>query len=200
MRLCFIGDSFVNGTGDDEALGWAGRVFAAARRNGLDATYYNLGVRRQTSADIAGRWRAEVDTRYAPESAIRLAFSFGTNDGAPDERGGPRAPHATTLDNARRILREASAMAPAIMLGPAPVLDDVAIDDRVRRISDDLQSLCGDIGVPFLETFAFVSACPAWRREAVQGDGTHPNREGYSALAKFIWEWPAFQKWITPDP
>jgi acyl-CoA thioesterase I len=200
MRLCFIGDSFVNGTGDDEAMGWAGRVFSAARRNGLDATYYNLGVRRQTSADIAARWRAEVDARHAPESALRLAFSFGTNDGASDERGGARVRQATTRDNAGRILQAASLMGPTIMLGPAPVLDDVAIDERVRRISDDLKSLCGDIGVPFLETFAFVNACAAWRREALQGDGTHPNREGYAALAKFVWEWPEFQKWITRDP
>ena len=25
MRICFFGDSFVNGTGDDECLGWVGR-------------------------------------------------------------------------------------------------------------------------------------------------------------------------------
>lgn len=26
MRICFIGDSFVNGTGDDTCLGWVGRI------------------------------------------------------------------------------------------------------------------------------------------------------------------------------
>ena len=35
-RICFFGDSFVNGTGDDDALGWVGRLCAAERRAGLD--------------------------------------------------------------------------------------------------------------------------------------------------------------------
>lgn len=32
MRICFIGDSFVNGTGDPECLGWAGRICVTARK------------------------------------------------------------------------------------------------------------------------------------------------------------------------
>ena len=56
MRLCFIGDSLVNGTGDPTGLGWVGRVTASARRRGHDVTTYNLGIRRDTSADIAARW------------------------------------------------------------------------------------------------------------------------------------------------
>jgi acyl-CoA thioesterase-1 len=55
IRICFIGDSYVHGTGDDDCLGWAGRLCAAARRAGHNVTYYNLGVRRETSADIACR-------------------------------------------------------------------------------------------------------------------------------------------------
>lgn len=51
MRLCFIGDSFVNGTGDDACLGWAGWICAAARQQGHDVTAYNLGVRRDTSTN-----------------------------------------------------------------------------------------------------------------------------------------------------
>jgi hypothetical protein len=38
IRICFIGESFVNGTGDPEFLGWTGRVcrhaeFAAIVQN-----------------------------------------------------------------------------------------------------------------------------------------------------------------------
>jgi lysophospholipase L1-like esterase len=199
MRICFIGDSFVNGTGDDDALGWPGRVVSFARGNRLDATYYNLGVRRDTSADIACRWRVEVARRFAFDSKKRLAFSFGTNDCAADSDGNSRLTRAQTLDNAKRILQEAAIIAPTIMLGPGPVLDDELIDRRVRNISHDLHVLCDDIGIPFLETFAFIVECSAWRRDASQGDGTHPNREGYSALAKFIWDWPDFRRWISTD-
>lgn len=56
LRICFVGDSYVNGTSDPDCLGWAGRVAVVARRKGYNFTYYNLGVRRETSTDIAKRW------------------------------------------------------------------------------------------------------------------------------------------------
>ena len=69
MRICFVGDSFVNGTGDPDCLGWAGRVCAAAQHDGHDITYYNLGVRRETTADIRDRWEREVSCRL-PEGLV----------------------------------------------------------------------------------------------------------------------------------
>ena len=60
IRICFVGDSLVNGAGDPECLGWTGRICAGARGDGYDVTYYNLGVRGQTSADIASRWHEET--------------------------------------------------------------------------------------------------------------------------------------------
>jgi acyl-CoA thioesterase-1 len=196
MRICFIGDSFINGTGDDDALGWPGRVVATLRRNGLDITYYNLGIRRDTSADILGRWRAEVERRFQTDSPKRLVFSFGANDCASDEHGNARLPHKVALENTKCILEEAASVAPTIMLGPAPILDDIEADDRVKKLSNAVQSLCTGIGVPFLETFTFVAQCWTWRREAAEGDGTHPNREGYAALAQYIHEWPEFHRWL----
>lgn len=77
MRLCFFGDSFVNGTGDDDCLGWVGRLCAAERRVGRDLTVYNLGVRRDTSDDILRRWRREAEARLPPGCGGRLVFSFG---------------------------------------------------------------------------------------------------------------------------
>ena len=60
IRICFIGDSSVNGTGDPLCLGWTGRVCATAIKLGYPSTHYNLGIRRETSADIAARWRKNV--------------------------------------------------------------------------------------------------------------------------------------------
>jgi hypothetical protein len=40
IRICFIGDSFVNGTGDPLCLGWSGRVCATAIQMGYPITYY----------------------------------------------------------------------------------------------------------------------------------------------------------------
>ena len=59
-RVCFLGDSYVAGVGDSAALGWAGRVVAAARAEGHDLTAYNLGVRGETGGDILARAPAET--------------------------------------------------------------------------------------------------------------------------------------------
>ncbi|MGD1712770.1 hypothetical protein [Dapis sp. BLCC M172] len=50
IRICFIGDSFVNGTGDPDYLGWTGRICQTFYNQGYDIKYYNLGVRRETIA------------------------------------------------------------------------------------------------------------------------------------------------------
>jgi hypothetical protein len=43
-------------------------------------TAYNLGVRRQTSGDILGRWLSECGPRLLAGCESRVVFSFGTND------------------------------------------------------------------------------------------------------------------------
>lgn len=73
VRICFVGDSFVNGTGDPDYLGWTGRICVRTRQEGHDITYYNLGVRRETSIDIAARWQEEVSRRL-PQFAIRSVY------------------------------------------------------------------------------------------------------------------------------
>ena len=80
IGICFIGDSFVNGTGDPNYLSWAGRICQTAYNRGQDITYYNLGVRRETSTDIKNRWFREVSCRLPSEINGRLVFSFGAND------------------------------------------------------------------------------------------------------------------------
>ncbi len=98
MRICFFGDSLVNGTGDDDGLGWVGRVVAQARHGGCDVTAYNLGVRRDTSADVAARWMGEARLRLPAEHDGRLVFSFGANDCiASDEDGSPRVKPADSI-------------------------------------------------------------------------------------------------------
>ena len=61
MRICFVGDSMVNGTGDPAYLGWVGRVLQAERGLRSELTGYNLGIRRDRSDQIRLRWRAEVE-------------------------------------------------------------------------------------------------------------------------------------------
>ncbi len=75
-RICFIGDSFVQGTGNPECHGWVGQVAAKAQAAGWNMTPYNLGVRR----NILARWEQESMRRFPPDMHHYVVFSFGVND------------------------------------------------------------------------------------------------------------------------
>ncbi len=106
VRICFVGDSFVNGTGDPECLGWTGRICVNANKKGYDITYYNLGIRRDTSTDIAKRWSQEVSVRLPKEYDGRAIFSFGLND-TTVENGKTRVDLKKSVENAYSILSKA---------------------------------------------------------------------------------------------
>jgi lysophospholipase L1-like esterase len=198
MRICFFGDSFVNGTGDDDGLGWVGRLVAKARQGGRDVTGYNLGIRRDTSADVAARWRNEAALRLPSDCDGRLVFSFGANDclssGGDDV---PRVGRAQSLANLEAILGVAQRWLPSLMIGPAIVADDGAANARIRALSGDYAELCARIGVPYLETCHLLAASPTWSREALAGDGAHPNRGGYAIVADAISDWSCWRDWLS---
>jgi acyl-CoA thioesterase I len=194
MRICFFGDSYVNGTGDPTGLGWVGRVSAAARRRGHDLTTYNLGIRRDTSADIAARWQEEARRRLPPDVDGRLVFSFGGND-CTDENGAPRIAAERSLANARAILGAAQAHWPVLMLGPPP-LPVASAEARVRALSRALQTLAAELGIPYLDLATPLSAIALWRIELAAGDGAHPGAAGYALIADLVEGWPAWRAWL----
>jgi lysophospholipase L1-like esterase len=196
MRICFIGDSFVNGTGDDDCLGWTGRICADARRRGCDVTHYNLGIRRNTTADIWERWEREARARLAPEHDGRLVFSFGVNDCVSEEPGHVRVPEAASVDTARSILGKAKTWRPSLVIGPPPS-GDTDLNERVKRLSDRFDALCGDLSIPFLSPWDRLMASETWLLEVEMGDGAHPNGGGYAVLADFIMAWPPWRSWIN---
>jgi acyl-CoA thioesterase-1 len=103
MRICFFGDSFVNGTGDDDGLGWVGRIVA----------------------------------------------------------------------------------------------DGAGANERICALSADYASLCESLRIPYLEVCRITMALPVWTREALAGDGAHPNRGGDAAVAQAVATWPPWLAWIT---
>lgn len=193
IRVCFIGDSFVNGIGDVSGLGWVGRVCAASRQRGIDLTCYNLGIRRDTSADILVRWKREAACRLLPEHDGRLIFSFGANDCClTDDGSRVRVPHAEALTNARAILTDAQSWLPTLMVGPIHV-GDADVDARIAALSADFASLCAALKVPYFAMFQLVAASGIWAREVAAGDGAHPNAGGYSIVADAVERWRAWQ-------
>lgn len=67
---------------------------------------------------------------------------------------------------------------------------------QIRLLSREFEHICASLGVPYLETHPFISTCDVWRRESAAGDGAHPNRGGYLALADYIGSWSACNAWL----
>ena len=194
MRIAFVGDSFVNGTGDPECLGWTGRICQSAVGRGHGVTLYNLGVRRDTSADVAARWKEEVARRLVRDERAGIVFGFGVND-CVLEHGRPWVAPAETPRQARLVLSAAQAIAPCLMIGPPPI-DDDGVNRRLDALNPQLVALCDALGIPYLDTLTPLRASSIWREEASRGDGAHPGAAGYGELARLIDEWAAWRAWL----
>ena len=187
IRICYVGDSFVNGTGDPEKLGWAGRLSRYAEKEGVEITHYNLGVRRETSHDIAQRWVSECQARLPEGCNKRVVFSFGVND-AVAENGYPRVPVDVSVANAKSILKEAKQYYPVVMVGPPPI-DDESLNERIRELDERYARLCVELSVSYLSIFDRLQDDEVWKKEVSGNDGAHPRAEGYALLAEYIRSW-----------
>ena len=194
LRVCFVGDSFVAGVGDPEHLGWAGRVCAATERDGQPVTRYVLGVRRQTSAEIAARWAAECAARLTGPWESRVVLSMGVND-ATEEDGAPRLDPARSVAALGEVLSGASTAGwPVLVVGPPAVADD-AHNARIAALDARFAEACADRGVPYVPVLRALTAEPTWMREVAAGDGAHPGAAGYALLAGLVH--PHWQEWLT---
>jgi lysophospholipase L1-like esterase len=184
VRICFIGDSFVQGIGDPEYLGWVGRVL---RRTPGEITAFNLGIRRDTSEDVLRRWRQEVLPRTKPDADNRLVISFGSND-MIEEDGALRVDPARCLENLTAALDESRRLAiSALVVGPPPVVE--AGEEhlrRTRKLADEMAGLCLRAKVPFVAVTEELAHDSTWTAEAMANDGAHPRAGGYRRMADLI--------------
>ncbi|MBD2511095.1 lipase [Nostoc muscorum FACHB-395] len=197
VRICFVGDSFVNGTGDQECLGWTGRVCVNANKKGYDITYYNLGIRRDTSTDIAQRWLQEVSLRLPKEYDGRVVFSFGLND-TTLENGKTRVDLADSIKNAREILSKAQKLYPVLMVSPALYAEQKDSQRRNRNIdlSKQFALICNELNIPYLDVFPILEKSNIWINEARANDGVHPKAGGYAEFAQIVENWDAWLNWF----
>lgn len=186
-HVLFFGDSFVAGVGDPQARGWVGRVAQASAEAGLAFTPYVLGVRRETSVQVAARWCAEAGPRLHGETPWRVVFSFGANDAiVEDGSAQARVRQEVTVGTLERVLDEAASIGLAsFVVGPAPV-GGAAPDARIVALTERMASSCERREVPFVAVAEPLAACSTWSQEAMAGDGTHPGARGYEALARLV--------------
>ena len=105
----FFGDSVTLGVNDAPAGGWVARLAGKAAEKGLNVppdTFYNMGVRKNSSRDILARWEAEYKARAMEGCPATLVFCFGTVDMAAPHAV-PNVPVGESAANAREILMKA---------------------------------------------------------------------------------------------
>ena len=185
-RVLFFGDSFVAGVGDPTGLGWVGRAVAAAHDAGRPLTAYNLGVRRDTSADVAARWECEARARMrAADASYGVVFGLGTNDMTLQD-GALRVEAWRAADNLGRLIDGARAAGLDVFVVGPPPAGEPAQDERILRLSERFAGVAAGSAVPFVETAATLCVCAAWTSEAARVDGSHPGARGYDVLAGLV--------------
>ncbi|MEC4817941.1 MAG: GDSL-type esterase/lipase family protein [Scytonema sp. PMC 1069.18] len=194
IRICFVGDSYVNGTGDPEYLGWTGRICAHAHKKGYAITHYNLGVRRETSEDIKKRWLREVSCRLPKQCNCKVVFSFGTND-TTIENGKTRVDLTASIENTRSILTEAKQLYSILMISPAPGADREQ-NQRTADLSKQFALVCNQLNVPYLDVFSMLEKSKIWIDEAKSNDDFHPGAAGYTELAEIIQTGNVWLNWL----
>jgi lysophospholipase L1-like esterase len=184
IRICYIGDSFVNGTGDPEKLGWTGRLSAASQKGNSDITHYNLGIRRETSADILLRWESECQIRLPEISENKVVFSFGVND-TVIENNQERVALKQSMENTKAILVKASQIYDVMMVGPPPIADQLR-NKRIKILDEQFLALLDRLNIPYVSVFHKLISSDVWVREVSDNDGAHPRANGYALWANYL--------------
>lgn len=205
--VCFVGASTLEGMGDEAGLGWPGRLrdLTAPARPGLVA--YNLGVRGQTTAVMAARWRQECVTRLPKTMPGLVVFSFGINDIAQMEDGSIRVPFHDTMAAVRRMVMEARKRWPVLWVGPMPVLESRMPfyfaqigqnlhyrNAHIALLNQSYRDTAAEQGIPYFDLFTPLNTDDRWAASLAGGDGLHPTGAGYQRVAELMADWPDWQR------
>jgi len=187
IRIAFVGDSFINGTGDPEYLGWEGRVCEYIQHSNpdIELTSYNLGIRRETSSDILKRFENELYSRLIDGDRFIVVLSFGIND-------------CVEIDGVQRVDFEKSAQNLEIILAvlrqkydnvlfvmPAPIADE-EINSRIQKVIRMYKTVCKNLNINYIDLFNQLKNDSVWQKETSENDGAHPRSKGYEIFAKHV--------------
>ena len=185
LRVCFVGDSYVAGAGDDSGMGWVGRLTRHAYASGLLITAYNLGIRGNTSQDVADRLADEVSRRVNPVAETRVVLAYGLND-VVLEAGQPRVRTADSVAaTARSLDWLATVGLPVVIVGPPPI-GDADQDARTEELDRQLAAYVGSRRVPYLQVMGHLAKDRAWLDGVREGDGAHPGASGYQRYFEVV--------------
>lgn len=196
-RVCFIGASTTEGMGDEDGLGWPGRLSRGFPRG---TGSFNLGVRGQTVFQIADRAVAECRARLLDRDGGRIILGAAMNEMVRfAEDGRERFARRGILDAYASLIDDLRELASLLVVGPAPVFEArMLFHSQANRtffdyrntdlawLDAELLSLCATRSVPYISIFpALVDNC-RYQDGLARTDGLHSDRMGYDAMAELI--------------
>jgi len=193
MKLFFFfGDSVTLGVNDAAAGGWVARLAEKAAAKGLPVppdTFYNLGVRKNSSRAVLARWEAEYQARAMEGCPAHLVFCFGTVDMAAPHAV-PNVPVGESAANAREILQKAKEYGSVVMVSAPPVKDGEH-NQRLEALCTAYAAICKAVDVPFVDIFHPLLEAGYLDDLA---DGIHPGPKGNAMIAGLLAEAEALRK------
>lgn len=201
-RLVCLGDSIVEGFGDQQGIGWPGRIARRLIADNPDHAWAfgNLGVGGDTVVD--GKHRVSgILTR----DTTHVLLSYGTNDMSimlwPDKSTGTKLSLPFAKQNWMRLLGQIKSMGIKVgVVGLLPVVESkfpfiyIACDENDHGLlfqnkhqlayHNMVADVCRMYDIPFIDLFA------DWEKrdlERLHCDGLHPSTEGYDLLSDQIY-------------
>lgn len=195
-QFFFFGDSITLGVNDPKGNGWVGQFAKGISDNhGLTVpptTFYNLGVRKNSSREIRGRWVTEFSSRQFPAAQNFLLFCFGTVDTILVS-GTPNVFDDESVANARSILSAAKESGEVLLMS-APPVKDKGHSKRISALMLDYEQVCTEIDVPFLDIFTPLSKRPYYLDSLT--DAIHPDTKGNGLIAGMLLNSSAVRRWM----
>jgi acyl-CoA thioesterase-1 len=171
-RIVAFGDSLTAGLGVPPDDAYPGQLARWLRDQGLAYEVINAGVTGETSA--GGLRRVEWILKSQPMLVI---LELGANDGL---RGQPLK---ETYENLKGIIEGLQSKGVIVVLAGMRLPLNYG-DDYTEEFSDLYERLAKEYDVPFIP---FFLEGVATHRHLNQGDGLHPNAEGYSIVVQNVW-------------
>ncbi len=204
-RLCFMGASNVEGVGDEERRGWAGRLTMMPPALGTPTSFFNLGIGGETTDQIADRWERECRIRIADDMDGALVISFGLNDCAEIEGEGIRIPLEQTIANVTAAATNMKAWKPTVWVGPTPVAEDMMpmrprpgvvlwhANDRLKELNASYAKVALELDIPYMDLLTPLLESDVYMASLHERDGLHPSGAGYQVAADLIAAWQPWQ-------
>lgn len=163
MRIGVWGDSIVYGGGDEDALGWVGRLRKKFEKNDTqEIQLYNLGVCGDNSVDIVRRFKIEAESI----SVDSVVFAFGINDSKKlIENGENRVPQTQFKENVEILIAQAREITPYItFIGITNVSSRIGFESEYTFTNTEIQKynqIIKDVvqknGLNVIETFGILN-------------------------------------------